>query len=74
MGKTFRKTKIPLREFKVTILKNPLINNQAIISMKNLPWPILKYQPTVEPLLQYLIELDPVVAFFPLMHKFSICE
>ena len=36
MGKTFRKTKIPLREFKVTILKNPLINNQTVISMKNL--------------------------------------
>ena len=36
MGKTFRKAKISPREFKVTILKNPLINNQAIISMKNL--------------------------------------
>ena len=58
MGKTFRKAKISPREFKVTILKNPLINNQAIISMKNLPWPILKYQPTVEVSLQYPIGLD----------------
>ena len=31
--------------------------------------PTPKYQPTIEHLLQYLIELDHVVAFFPLMHK-----
>ena len=36
MGKTFRKTKIPPSEFKVTTPKNPLINNQAVTSMRNL--------------------------------------
>ena len=36
MGKTFCKTKIPLGEFKVTTPKNPLINNQAITSIRNL--------------------------------------
>ena len=32
MGKTSRKAKTPLSEFKVTTPKNPLINNQAITS------------------------------------------
>ena len=36
MGKTSRKIKIPLDEFKVTTPKNPLINNQAVTSMRNL--------------------------------------
>jgi len=36
MGKTSRKAKTPLGDFKVTTLKNPLINNQAVISIKNL--------------------------------------
>jgi len=36
MGKTSRKAKTPSNEFKVTTLKNPLINNQAITSMRNL--------------------------------------
>ena len=36
MGKTSRKTKISPGEFKVTIPKNPLINNQAITSIRNL--------------------------------------
>ena len=36
MGKTFRKAKTPPSEFKVTTLKNPLINNQVVTSMGNL--------------------------------------
>jgi len=36
MGKTFRKAKISLGEFKVTTPKKPLINNQAVTSMRNL--------------------------------------
>ena len=36
MGKTFRKAKTSPGEFKVTISKNPLINNQAVTSMRNL--------------------------------------
>ena len=54
--------------FKLTTLKNPLINNQAITSKRNLSnylWPIPNYQPTVESSLQYPIGLDLVVAFFP---------
>ena len=36
MGKTSRKTKTPLSDFKVTTPKNPLINNQAVTSIRNL--------------------------------------
>ena len=36
MGKTFRKTKTLLGEFNVITPKNPLINNQAVTSIKNL--------------------------------------
>ena len=36
MGKTSRKAKTPLDEFKVTTPENLLINNQAITSIKNL--------------------------------------
>ena len=36
MGKISCKEKTSLGEFKVTTLKNPLINNQAITSIKNL--------------------------------------
>ena len=39
-----------------------------------LPLPIPKYQLTVEPSLQYPVELDHVVVFFPLMHKSPICD
>ena len=63
------KAKTPLCDFKVTIPKNLLINNQVITSIRNLinyRWPISKYQPTVEPLPKYPIGLDLVVAFFPL--------
>ena len=35
MGKTSRKAKTPPGEFKVTIPKNPLINNQTVTSMRN---------------------------------------
>ena len=67
MGKT-TKTKILQGDFKVTTLKNLLINNLAITSKSNLtnyPWPILNYQPIVESSLQYPIRLDLVVALFP---------
>ena len=69
MKKTSRKEKTPPGDFKVTPPKNPLINNQAVTRIRNLPnypWPISKYQPTIEPLLQYPIGIDLVVAFFPL--------
>ena len=36
MGKTFHKAKTPLGDFKVTTLKNPLINNQMVTSIRNL--------------------------------------
>ena len=36
MGKTSRKAKTPPGDFKVTASKNPLINNQADISIRNL--------------------------------------
>ena len=41
MGKTSCKAKTPLGEFKVITHKNPLINNQAITSMRNLTTTIL---------------------------------
>ena len=36
MGKTFRMAKTPSGDFKVTIPKNPLINDQAVICIRNL--------------------------------------
>ena len=72
-----RKAKTPPSDFKATTPKNPLINNEAVASIRNLtnyPWPIPKYQHTVEPLLQYPIGLDLVVAFFHLIHKPPICD
>ena len=36
MGKTFRKAKALPGDFKVITLKNPLINNQAVTSIRNL--------------------------------------
>ena len=66
IGKT-TKAKNPLSDFKVTTPRNPLINNQAITSKRNLtnyPWPMPNYQPTVESSLQYLIGLDLVVTLF----------
>ena len=36
MRKTSRKVKTPPGKFKVTTLENPLINNQAVTSMRNL--------------------------------------
>ena len=67
-GENLASKKTPLDDFKVTTSKNPLINNQVVTSIRNLinyPWPIQKYQPIVEPSLQYPIGLDLVVAFFP---------
>ena len=74
MGKT-TKAKTPPVDFKVTTLKNPLINNQAITSKMNLtnyPWPIPNYQPTVESSLQYPIGFDLVTALFPFNARISI--
>ena len=75
MGKTSYKAKTQLGEFKITTLKNLLINNQAVISMRNFTTTLayLKYQPTVKPLLQYLIELDLISDFFAL-YKSPICN
>ena len=42
MGKTF-KAKIPLGDFKVTILKNPLLSKQVITS-KGIPVPYTNLQ------------------------------
>ena len=36
MGKTFHKEKNPPSDFKGTTPKNPLINNQAVTSIRNL--------------------------------------
>ena len=69
MGKTFHKAKTPLGDFKVTTLKNSLTNNQMVMSIRNLITTLAYPKKPTEPSLQYLIELDLVVAFFPLMHK-----
>ena len=52
--------KTPPGEFKVTTPENPLLSITSGYKYKeSYPtlWPILKYQPTVEPLPQYLIGL-----------------
>ena len=51
MGKISCKAKTPQGEFKITTPKNPLINNQAVTSIRNLTTTLVypKYQPTVEP-------------------------
>ena len=36
MGKTSRKAKTPPSDFKITTPKNPQINNQAVISIRNI--------------------------------------
>ena len=76
MGKTSHKAKTPPSDFKITTPKNPLINNQAVTSIRNLTTTLayLKIPIYIEPLLQYSSELDLVVAFFPLMHKSPICD
>ena len=74
MGKT-TKAKIPPGDFKVTTLKNLLINNQAITSKRNLtnyPWPIPKYQPIIESSLQYPIGLDLVATLFSFNARISV--
>ena len=52
--------KTPPGDFKVTTPKNPLLSITSDYKYKEsyqTLWPILKYQPTVEPLPQYPIEL-----------------
>ena len=52
--------KTPPGDFKVTIPKNPLLSITSGYKCKEsyqTLWPILKYQPTIEPLPQYLIGL-----------------
>ena len=52
--------KIPAGKFQITIPKNPLLSITSGYKYKEFcqtPWPILKYQPIVEPLLQYPIGL-----------------
>ena len=69
-GEKLTRKKTLFDDFKVTTPKNPLINNQKVTSIRNLinyPWPISKYQPIVEPSLQYPIGLDLVVDFFACM-------
>ena len=59
MGKT-TKAKTPPSEFKVTTLENPLLsitNGYRYTESYQTLWPILKYQPTIEPLSQYPIGL-----------------
>ena len=62
------KAKTSPGDFKITTPKNPLINNQAITSKRNLtnyPWPIPNYQPIVESSLLYTIGLDLAAVLFP---------
>ena len=52
--------KTSLGEFKVTTPENPLLSITSGYKYKEsdqTPWPILKYQPTIEPLPQYPIRL-----------------
>ena len=65
MRKTI-KAKTSPNDFQVTTSNNPLFKNKIITSMRNLiiTKSIPKYQPTVEYLLQSLIELDFVEDFF----------
>ena len=63
-------TKTPLGDFKITNEStNQQSNNYKYKEFYQLSWLIPKYQPIVEPLLQYPIGLDFVVTFFPLMHR-----
>ena len=66
MGKTSRKAKTPLGDFKVTTPKNPLINNQAVTSIRNLTTTLAYPKiPTYNwPLLQYAIGPNLVETYF----------
>ena len=70
MGKTSCKAKNPTEWFSGHHSQESLIKNQVVTYTKNLPltWTIPKYQPTVEPSLQYLIGLD-IVKPSSYMHK-----
>ena len=51
-----------------------MIKRLQICEILLLPWPIQIYQPIVKPSLQYPIELDIVIALFPLLEKSPICD
>ena len=68
MGKTSHKTKTPLDEFKVTTLKNPLINNQVVTTMRNLTttlaYPkIPTYSWTFAPILNWTWSYSSILSF-----------
>ena len=64
MGKTFPGKNPHQINLSSPHLKNPLIKNKWLQVQGILPfWPIPKYLPTVEPLLQSPIKLDFVEAF-----------
>ena len=60
MNREIHRDKIPVSEFQVTTPKNLLLSITSSYKYKEsyqTLWPISKYQLTVEPLPQYLIEL-----------------
>ena len=60
MNRENHRGKTPQSDFKVTTPKNPLLSITSGYKYKesyHTLWPILKYQPTVEPLPQYPIGL-----------------
>ena len=60
MNEKNHRGKTPPSEFKVTTLENPLLSITSGYKYKKsyqTLWPILKYQPTIEPLPQYPIRL-----------------
>ena len=64
--------KTPLGDFKVTTPKNPLLSITSDYKYKEsyqILWPILKYQPTIEPLPQYPIGLVLYWQSFRSMHE-----
>ena len=68
MGKASRKAKTPPGEFKVTISKNPLINNQAVTSIRNLTTPLAYpkipiYNWTFTPILNWTWSCSNLFAF-----------
>jgi len=76
MGKTFYKAKTSPGQFKVTIPKNPLINNQAVTSMRNLittlAYPkISTYSWSFTPIPHWTWCL---LTFNAQMHKSPICD
>ena len=77
MGKTSRKAKTPPDDVKVTTLKNPLIKNQAVTSIRNLTTTlayleVLAYNWTFTLILNWTWSCSSF--FFPLKYKYSICD